>query len=59
MSEICNAKITDTAITMGNYGCLTFLIGLESGALCVSYGGYCIGNGSLEAILSQRRMVVD
>jgi len=47
MSEICNAKITDTSIIMGDHGCLTFLIELESGALCVSYGGYCIGNGFL------------
>ena len=47
MSEIRNAKITDTAIIMGDHGCLTFMIRFESGDLCVSYGGYCIGYGFL------------
>lgn len=47
MSEIRNAKITDTSITMGDHGCLTFRIMLESGAIGVSYGGYCIGHGFL------------
>lgn len=47
MSKIYNAKITDTSITMGDHGCLTFRIRLESGALYVSYGGYCIGQGFL------------
>ena len=47
MSKIRNAKITDTSITMGDHGCLTFRIRLESGALCVLYGDYCIGQGFL------------
>ena len=47
MSEICNAKITDTSISMGDYGCLTFRITLEGDAFGVSYGGYCIGHGFL------------
>lgn len=47
MSEIRNAKITDTSISMGDYGCLTFRITLEGDAFGVSYGGYCIGHGFL------------
>lgn len=47
MSEIRNAKITDTSISMGDYGCLTFGITLEGDAFGVSYGGYCIGHGFL------------
>lgn len=47
MSEIRNAKITDTSITMGDHGCLTFGIILESDAFAILYGGYCIGNGFL------------
>lgn len=47
MSEIRNARIIDTSITMEDHGCLTFMIRLESGALYVSYGGYCIGQGFL------------
>lgn len=47
MSEIHNAKITDTTITMGDHGCLIFRIILETDAFSVSYGGYCIGNGFL------------
>ena len=47
MSEIRNAKITDTSISMGDYGCLTFMITLEGDAFGVSYGGYCIGHGFL------------
>jgi len=47
MSEIRNAKITDTSISMGDYACLTFRITLEGDAFGVSYGGYCIGHGFL------------
>lgn len=47
MSEIRNAKITDTSISMGDYACLTFMITLEGDAFGVSYGGYCIGHGFL------------
>ena len=47
MSEIRNAKITDTSITMGDHGCLTFGILLEADAFAILYGGYCIGNGFL------------
>lgn len=47
MSEIRNAKITDTSISMGDYACLTFRITLEGDAFSVSYGGYCIGHGFL------------
>ena len=47
MSEIRNAKITDTSISMGDHGCLTFRITLEGDAFGVSYGGYCIGHGFL------------
>lgn len=47
MSEICNAKITDTSITMGDHGCLTFRITLEADACTILYGGYCIGQGFL------------
>lgn len=47
MSEIRNAKITDTSISMEDYTCLTFRITLEGDAFGVSYGGYCIGHGFL------------
>ena len=47
MSEIRNAKITDTSITMGDHGCLTFGIILEADAFTILYGGYCIGQGFL------------
>ena len=47
MSKIYNAKITDTSITMGDHGCLTFGIILEADGFAVLYGGYCIGNGFL------------
>lgn len=47
MSEIRNAKITDTSISMEDYACLTFRITLEGDAFGVSYGGYCIGHGFL------------
>ena len=47
MSEIRNAKITDTAIIMGDHGCLTFRITLEADAFTILYGGYCIGHGFL------------
>ena len=47
--EILNAKITGTAITMADHGCLTFYIYIEAGGLCGGVGGYCIGKGYLGA----------
>ena len=45
--EIKNAIITYVSISMENHGCLTFDIGFDGDGWCVTYGGYCIGNGYL------------
>lgn len=49
MSDIVNAKITDTTISMADHGCLTFNLYLEGRGWCVAYGGYAIGSGYLGA----------
>ena len=49
MGETKNAKITNVSLTMGDHGCLTFYITLESSSWGVNIGGYCIGHGFLGA----------
>lgn len=49
MQEILNAKITNTQITMKEYGSLIFYLTLEGAGWGVSFGGYCIGHGYLGA----------
>ena len=44
-----NAKITGTSLTMGDHGCLTYLLSLESSGYACNYGGYCLGHGYLGA----------
>ena len=47
-SEIHNAKITNTSITMADHGCLTFFITIEGGGCWgISLGGYAIAYGYL------------
>lgn len=45
--EIYNVKITGTAITMADHGCLTFYVTVEGAGMGCSLGGYCIGHGYL------------
>lgn len=47
--KIENAKITNTRISMGVHGCLTFYLTLEGAGWGCGYGGYCIGKGYLDA----------
>lgn len=49
MSEILNAKITSTSITMADHGLLTFWVTIQGGGWGVSIGGYSIGYGYLGA----------
>ena len=48
-TEILNAKITSTSITMADHGVLTFWVTVEGGGWGCSIGGYVIGNGYLNA----------
>ena len=48
-TEILNAKIVGTSLTMKDYGCLTFYVTVEGAGWVVSLGGYCIGKGYLGA----------
>ena len=43
--EIRTARILDTAIVMGDHGCLTFDLMLEGNGWRVNYGGYAIAHG--------------
>ena len=43
--EIRTARIVDTAIVMGDHGCLTFDLMLEGNGWRVNYGGYAIAHG--------------
>lgn len=49
MSEIRNAKITATEITMADHGCLTFRVCVEGNCWGCWIGGYSIGKGYLDA----------
>lgn len=49
MSEMINARIAKTTISMADHGCLTFQLFLEGDGWLAAYGGYCIGNGYLGA----------
>ena len=44
-----NVKITNTSITMEDYGVLTFNITVEGDGFIVNLGGYSIGSGYLGA----------
>lgn len=48
-TEILNAKITSTSITMAEHGVLTFWVTVQGGGWGCSIGGYVIGNGYLDA----------
>lgn len=48
-TEILNAKITSTSITMADHGVLTFWVTVQGGGWGCSIGGYVIGNGYLDA----------
>lgn len=43
--EIRTARIVDTAIVMGDHGCLTFDLVLEGDGWMINYGGYAIAHG--------------
>jgi hypothetical protein len=49
METICNGKITDASIRMGEHGCLTFSLTIKAQSYGFGYGGYCIGHGCLNA----------
>lgn len=49
METICNGKITDASIRMGEHGCLTFSLSIRAQRFEFGYGGYCIGHGYLNA----------
>ena len=48
-TEILNAKITSTSITMADHGVLTFWVTVQGGGWGCSIDGYVIGNGYLDA----------
>lgn len=45
MSQVVNARIVNTTITMENNGVLTFYITLKGDGWGVNYGGFVIANG--------------
>lgn len=50
MSEVRNAQIVDTKLTMEEHGVLTYylLLRISGGGVC-TYGGYVLGHGYLDA----------
>lgn len=47
--EIRNAKITNVSLNFKNHGCLTFDLCVEGNGWGTVFGGYCLGNGYLNA----------
>lgn len=46
---IDNMYIDKPDLSMQDHGCLILSLPMSGGAICVVYGGYCLGNGYLGA----------